>query len=133
MDIINTGKTECVVRNHTRGKQYKQLKVSVDPDIASKFKDSCAKSGVSMAAKLLEFMIDFSNIKTTNKQQPDYSTKKKRRAAVQAIIKQLEQIKDSEQDYQGRIPDNLQGSFVFDNSEEFIENIDSAIEILENI
>ena len=115
------------------GKQYKQLKVSVDPVIALNFKDACIKSNVSMAAKLSELMSDFSDISIACKPQPDYSTRRKRRAAIKAIIKQLEQIRDFEQQYQDRIPENLQGSMVYEKSDEFMSMLDEAIEIMEQL
>ena len=130
MDATNTG----TQTSHKSGnKPYKQLKVSVDPAIVLNFKDACTASNISMAAKLSEFMVDFSDTEVVRKPLPDYTTRRKRRAAIQAIIKQLEQIKDSEQQYQDRIPNSLQGSSVYERADEIISMIDEAIDLIAQI
>ena len=114
--------------------RYKQVKVSVSPEIASAFKDACAVTNVSMASKLSQFMSEYSNTAFTKKKPlPDYSTKRLRRAAIHKIIRELEWIKDCEGQYRDKIPENLQGGAFFDGSEEFISYLDSAIEALEAI
>ena len=72
-------------------------------------------------------------INTKQKHSPDYSTKRLRRAAIHKIIQELEQIKDCEEQYRDKIPENLQGGAFFDGAEEFISYLDSAIEALETI
>ena len=90
---------------------YTQVKVSVDSEIASAFKNTCAASKVSMASMLSQYMANYSNItKLRLKPQPDYSTRRRRRTVIGNIVKQLYQVLDSEQDYCGRIPENLQMS-----------------------
>jgi len=113
--------------------RYKQIKVSVDPVIASAFKDSCAAANVSMAAILSQFMADFSKTATSRKPLPDFSTRRRRRMAIQAIVKQLEQIKDCEEQYQSRIPENLQGSMVYERADEFISTLDDAIDLMSQV
>jgi hypothetical protein len=110
--------------------RYKQLKISVASDIVADFKKSCAASNISMAAKLCEFMVDFTGGATNRKPLPDYTTKRKRREAIRIILEQLEQIRDAEQQYQDRIPENLQGSVVYDCSEAFVGSLDDAIDAL---
>jgi hypothetical protein len=110
--------------------RYKQLKVSVVPEIAMNFKNACSASNISMAAKLTELMADFSGSKIARKPLYAYTTKRKRRAALRVIVEQLEQIRDSEQQYQERIPENLQGSVVYEKADEFISTLDEAIELL---
>jgi len=108
----------------------KQLKVSVDPAIAAAFKNACAASNISMAAAISQFMADFSNMAAERKPSPDYSTRRRRRAAIQIFAKQLEQIKDCEEEYRDRIPENLQGSMVYDRAEELVSLLDEAIDLL---
>jgi len=86
-----------------------------------------------MAAKLSELMAGFSNTIITHNPLPDYSTKRRRRDAIRKITKQLLQINDYEQEYMDRIPENLQNSVVYERAEEFISNIETAIESLEMI
>jgi len=112
----------------------KQIKISVPADVASDFKAACAASTVSMASMLKQFMIDYS--KTTiakRKPLPEYSTKRQRRTAIHQSIRQLEQIKDCEEQYRERIPENLQNSAAFDNAGEFISCLEIAIDALESI
>ena len=110
--------------------RYKQLKISVDPAIAIAFKKVCTASNTSMAAKLTQFMADFSNTTVVRKPLPDYSTRKRRRAALQAIVKQLEQIKNSEEEYRDRIPENLQNSSVYDRADELVSTLVEVIDLM---
>jgi hypothetical protein len=112
----------------------KQIKVSVPADVASGFKAACAASNISMTSTLTHFMADYSKMTYTKKKlSPDYSTKRQRRAAIHKSILQLEQIRDCEEQYRNRIPENLQGSAAYENAEEFITCLDSAIDALEPI
>ena len=123
----------AMLENQPEGKRYKQLKISVDPFTAASFKEACATANTSMAAKLAEFMVEFTNAVAVRKPLPDYSTKRQRRAAVSKIIKQLEQIRDCEQDYCDRIPENLQNSVVYEKAEEFLIYLETAIDALVSI
>lgn len=60
----------------------------------------------------------------------DYSTKRKRRAAVEYIIKQLELIKEYEEKYRDNIPENLQNSEAYEAAEEYIEYLEEPLEVL---
>jgi len=112
----------------------KQVKITTDPDIASSFKAACAASGISMASILTQFMADYANTAVPKiKPLPGYSTRRQRRAAIQRTALQLGQIRDCEAQYQERIPENLQGSSVFENSEEFVALLDEAIAALDMI
>ena len=111
---------------------YKQFKVSLYPATSSAFKNACMKAGVSMASVISRLMLDYSNIPATNINKTyDYSTKRKRRAAVGKIIQQLKLIRDCEQAYIDKIPEKLQSSTVYENAEEFLSFIEEAIESLE--
>ena len=91
-------------------------------------------SKVSMASVLTVHMADYSDtILSKRKPEPDYSTRRRRKAAVNKIVGQLEQIRDYEQEYCDRIPDNLQGSIVFERAEEFVSLLETAIDALVSI
>jgi len=114
--------------------RYKQVKISVGIETAAAFKEACAASNVSMASILSQFMADYAGKGFVKKKpSPDYSTKRRRRAAISKIAKQLEQIRDCEQGYCDRIPENLQGSIIYERTEEFIALLDEAIEALDSI
>ena len=108
----------------------KQVKVSVSQDIADAFKKMCVAKNVSMASVITEFMADFSKTAANKNESKDYATRRKRRIALNAVINQLEQIKNREEQYRDNIPENLQGSVVFETAEQCISYLDEAIEIL---
>jgi predicted chitinase len=111
--------------------QYKQVKVSVPAHIAYAFKDTCAAHSLSMAAFITKLMAEASGINRPNlKEDPDYSTRRRRRAAVVSIVKQLEEIKAYEEKYRDNIPENLQNSAVYESAEQYIEMLDEVIDIL---
>ena len=120
--------------------RYKQVKISVDPAIASAFKDACALSNSSMAAVFTKFMADYINTTTGNidgnpssanrKSAPDYSTRRLRRKAIRRIIGQIEQIRDSEIGYRDRIPENFEGSIVYEKAEELVSLLEEVIELM---
>jgi hypothetical protein len=112
---------------------YTQVKVSVDSNLASAFKAACIASNVSMASKFTQFMAEYTKTAIKNKPSPDYSTRRKRRAAIKSVVKQLEKIKAAEERYIDNIPENLQNSAVFDAAEEYLSRLDEAIEILDSM
>lgn len=114
--------------------KYKQFKVSLHPEIVRIFKDACAKSNLSMASVISQYMVDYTNISIIKKtSQPDYSTRRRRRTAIVKMVKQLEQIRDSEQEYCDRIPENLRDSVVYDRSDEWIELLDEVIDLMASL
>jgi|GEM_PF-2589408 len=112
-------------------KCYKQVKISIDTEIAENFKNVCAIRKVSMASVLSQYMCTYSNTMKEDKPQPDYSTKRRRLAAIKTIVvPQLEQIKTAAERSRDRIPDNLQSSINFEAAEQCVSNLEEAIELL---
>jgi hypothetical protein len=112
---------------------YAVIKVSVDPDVAAAFKKACAFSNVSMASELVKFMAKYSNVTLKRKPKPDYTSRRQRRAAVRSIVQQIEQIRDAEEQSRDNVPENLQGSAVYETAEESISSLEEAIELLDSI
>ena len=110
--------------------KHTQIKASVDPDIASAFKQACAASNESMAAVLARFMADYSKSPAKPKNTPDYSTRRRRRAAIKGFIGQLEQVKMWEEKVRDNMPENLQGSSVYETAEEAVSSLEGAIDAL---
>jgi len=52
-------KTSNTVKDRWNASHYTQIKVSVNPDTATAFKEACAVNGVSMASILSEFMDEY--------------------------------------------------------------------------
>ena len=63
---------------------------------------------------------------------PDLSTRRQRRAATRVLTVQLERIRDEEERYLNNIPNNLQGSCIFDRAEQCVSLLNEAIELLES-
>lgn len=72
-------------------------------------------------------------MKATTTAAPDYSTRRKRRAAVNQMVAQLELIAAAEETYRDNIPLNLLGSDLYDTAEEYICLLDEALDALRNI
>jgi hypothetical protein len=130
---MNTHKGEMPPKNHDQRRKTKQVKVTVDADLAYEFSKACAKIDISIVGAISKFMSDFANITTKKKPLPDYSTKRQRRAAIKKMVTELEQIMDGEITYLENIPENLTGSVFYDNAEQFISSVEDAIEILSSI
>jgi len=112
---------------------YTQVKVSVNPDVASAFKSACTAANVSMAGKLSQFMADYGNTVVNRRPLSDYSTRRQRRTAVCSLIQQLEQIKAAEERCRDNTPENLQGSMVFESADQCVTLLDEAIDLLGSI
>jgi len=112
----------------------KQVKISIDSSIAASFKKACAAENASMASTLSRFMAGYANAAFEKRMpSPTYSTRRQRRTAIAKLARQLEQIRECEDEYRGRIPENLQGSCAYDSAEEFISLVDEAIDALDSI
>jgi hypothetical protein len=58
------------------------------------------------------------------------ATRGKRRRSLEVLTAELEHIRDAEERYRDRIPENLSGSAAYDAAGESISLLDEAIEIL---
>jgi len=114
-------------------KNYSQVKISTDPVLASAFKKACALSGASVASTLANFMREYSNVAKKRKPAPDYSTRRQRRTAVRYFAQQLEQIRDAEERVRDNTPENLQGSIVYEQADEYASLLDEATDLLNSI
>jgi len=110
---------------------YRQVKIHAPVNVAAAFREACSANGVSMASVISEFMAGYSKAAmTAGKHPPFYATKRARRAVISSIVKQLELIKTAEEQYRDNIPENLQGSVVFDNAEQAVLSLEEAIDLL---
>ena len=135
---------------------YVQVKISTKPEIAAAFKAACTAADVSLASVISKFMIDYSQnsitgaqgdkdgtstakprkCRTCYKANPDadiFSTRRKRRAAVKAIISEMEQIAVAEENSKDNIPENFQSSKTYEAAEESLDLLGQAIELLGEI
>ena len=63
----------------------------------------------------------------------DLSSRAKRRKAVKLVARLLEQVRDAEAAYLGRIPENLRDSDAYDATDQYIALLDDAIGAVEDI
>ena len=119
-----------IAANQGNSRKLTQVKVSVDHEIAAAFKAACAASNVSMAAEISRLMADYASGSVKCKVAPNYSTRRYRRTAIKAIIKELEQMRVCEERVLDRTPNNLQGSGSYEATEEAIAMLDAGIDAL---
>jgi hypothetical protein len=87
-----------------------------------------------MAGVLSEYMAKHGGISSKiNASSLALSSKRQRRTELAKVIRQLERIRDSEEGYRDRIPENLQTSAVFEAADEWITNLDEVLELLGNL
>jgi len=113
---------------------HKQLKVSVESDLAESFKAACINTGVSMAAEISAFMAARTGAVPRTavivNRQDRYNTRAKRRYHIGKILIQLKDILDYEDAYRSNIPVNLQSGQAYENAEQAIDSLEQAIELL---
>jgi hypothetical protein len=114
----------------------RQLKVSVDHDLAESFKFACSGAGVSMASELSALMAARIGVMTGLPAKADrlagYDTRAKRRFHVVRIIAQLESIMGYEDAYKSHIPENLQSGPAYDNAEVAVDSLEQVIDLLKD-
>ena len=66
----------------------------------------------------------------TNKQTPNYRTKRQRRAAIRRIIGQLQLIKAAEEQSRDNTPESFHSSLAYEAAEECINTLDEVLELL---
>jgi len=126
------GDTSGKAKQKWNAAHYTQVKIHADPRLASAFKKACAAANVSMASVVSQLMQAYCNTAASQNIAPDYSTRRKRRAAVNRLTRQLLLIKEAEENYAAKIPDNLQGSSVHDLAEQTVSILDEAVDLLES-
>jgi hypothetical protein len=112
---------------------YTQVKVSVATGLAAAFKEACVSAGVSMASVLAGYMADYCRVDVKYSRTPDITTRRKRKAAVKRLSRQLCMILAAEEGYLENVPDNIQGSIVSERAENFITLLGDALEILDSV
>ena len=108
--------------------RYKQVKVSVYPEIAAAFKERCMAAGVSMAGEIARFMSGHNaSGNTGNLSRSALDTRKKRRKAVKTLIPMIEAVMDAEQRYIDNVPENLSGSCFYEAAEQTAAALEEAL------
>ena len=108
-----------------------QLKISIERDLAEKFKTHCIVSNISMAERLTQ-MIDteIGTKPVLNQRVLKIESRKQRREAIQKIASLVEAIKDREEVYRDRIPESLKCGAGYEAAEQAIDALDQAVCLL---
>ena len=113
------------------GHTVTQVKVSVKPEVAYAFKTVCKANDISMAAVLSDFMVQYSKAAVQKSgYAPNLSSRRQRRGAIQAIIHQLERIRENEELYRDNIPANLQSGTAFELADQAVSTLDETLDLL---
>lgn len=112
----------------------KQVKITVEPAIATAFKSACKNSGVSMTIELTKFMEEHAKMLNQsyakNHNHNRLRNRGGRRKEIDKYILLLEAVRDAEDSYRSKIPENLVSGPAYESSEQAIESLDQAIELL---
>jgi hypothetical protein len=121
------GTTSNSTKQRWNDSHYTQVKVSVQPEIAAKFKEKCQAKGVSMASEISRFMSG------ENKKADISSTRQRRRKALVSVILQLEEICDAEKEYWDNIPINMQNGERYEAAEQAYNAMEEALGLLHHV
>jgi hypothetical protein len=109
--------------------RHTQIKITVRPEIAEKFKARCLAEGITITDKLKGYMVNAPNAELP---VDPYGTRQKRRKAVAGLIRECEAIIDAEQQYIDRMPENLESSPMHEAAEQTVDILSEAVELLSN-
>ena len=114
---------------------YKQLNISVRPELAESFRLACEQTGFPMREILITFMAGYSKTPITpnKKHEANYTDRRSRRKAIKNIINRLEKILDAEEQYMMNIPENLSTSSRYESAEQAVEIMGEIIERLHDV
>ena len=110
---------------------YTQIKISVHPDIALAFKETCASSNISMTSVISQYIAHYSQVKLREAIGFNIRIRSERKKRVKDLVQRLDQIRAAEERYMENIPQNLQNSQFYENAEHAISAIEEAIQLLE--
>ena len=118
-------------RKRWNAANYKQLNLSVNPELLETFRKACEQNGNSMRKVLTEFMASYAATPPAPKNpKKGHNERGHRRKAMKSIISQLEEIFSAEEQYKVNIPENLKNSTRYESAEHTVELLDEAIELL---
>jgi hypothetical protein len=111
----------------------RQLKISIERDLAETFKASCETRGVSMASEISRFIREVSDRSLPSPKVIPYNTatRRHRRDAVAKVTASLRAIADAEESYKENIPENLKGGAAYDAAASAVDALEEVISFLE--
>jgi hypothetical protein len=109
---------------------YTQVKISVAPELAAAFKNVCHANDVSITGELSRFMAKRAGLPSAP--ASPLGTRRQRRRELAKLIERLELVLENERRYMDNIPENLQGSSVFEIAAQSVETLEEAVDILDS-
>jgi hypothetical protein len=112
----------------------RQLKISIERDLAEMFKTSCEARGISMASEISRFIREVSGTSLPSTPMvisDSTSTRRHRRGAAVKIAACLRAIADAEEGYKENIPENLKGGAAYDAAASAVDALEEAISLIE--
>jgi len=107
--------------------KQKQMKFTVESDIATLFRARCAAEGTSMASVISQWMKTGSPVKATTIK---VDTRPHRKKAVLELIVQLGSLLQKEEEYRDAIPENFQSKY--ETADQTCGQLEQAISYLED-
>jgi hypothetical protein len=111
--------------------RLRQLKASIDAELVEAFKATCAVQGISMASRLATLMRTETGLPPeAQPARTPLSTRRQRHRAIHQCAREVERIRDAEEAYLERIPENLSGGEAYCAAEEAVAALSEAAELL---
>jgi hypothetical protein len=111
----------------------KQIKIYAEPELAEAFKSLCSKSDTSVTAEINEYMRKRTHMKEPATVTGSRTEKRwQRRAAARRITSLLEDIRNAEESYRDRIPENLSGCSMAETADETVRCLEEAIGLIQD-
>ena len=128
-EAANRAKTKWNAAN------YAQVKAYVDPGVASAFKAACGAACASMNSVLTQFMADYCRAQSSGQAESAGvpSTKRKRRARHNELLRQLVQLRDEQERANGNVHENFRCTEAYGAAEESVLLTDEAIDLLRSV
>jgi hypothetical protein len=126
------GKTSNEAKQRWSAERRRQVKVAASPETAAALKAACAAGGQSVNGAIMRYM-EAAARDGLGRRPPSLrvAARPQRRAAAEAVLEMLRGIRDAEEGYLGRIPENLQGGERHEAAGQSVDAINEAIERLE--
>jgi len=121
-------------RKEWNAANYKQLNVALPPDLAAAFKAACGANSEPVRQVLVKLVSEYASQPKPKKRVSTalgHGTRKARRIAAQAILEQLEALRDAEEEYRDNIPESMYNRR--EKAESAVAAYEDAISALEDL
>jgi hypothetical protein len=116
---------------------YINITAAMNPELATKLKENCRKQQVSVTSVVTALVAGYLNTETSPpKKKPQKkapANRGQRRRDLWKHIAAIEDICRGEEEYMNNIPESLKGSIRYENAENSVEHLLSAIDELKEV